>query len=120
MELRFWEPNLRPLQEQYGVITTEPPLQSLNDKFLTTTVCCGRFFVLPMELDLGSEGGVHIQLARVDHDIFCCTQRKLEGHTGGIREDNGDARVFGLRKVAKRSGDHFSVTPGFSGLVPNI
>lgn len=114
MELRFWEPNLRPLQEQYGVITTELSLQSLNDKFLTTTVCCGRVFVLPMESDLGSEDGVHIQPARVDHGVFCWTQRKLEGHTAGIMESNGDARGFGLRKVAKKAGDHFSVTPQIS------
>lgn len=114
MEQRFWESNLRPLQEQYGVITNELSLQSLNDKFLTTTVCCGRFFVLPMESDLGLEDGVHIQLARVDHGVFCWTQRKLEGYTGGIAEGNGDPRGFGLRKVAKRAGDHFSVTPQIS------
>lgn len=70
--------------------------------------------MLPMESDLGLEDGVHNQLARVDHGVFCWTQRKLEGHTGGITGGNGDAQGFGLRKVAKRAGDHFSVTPRIS------
>lgn len=35
-----------------------------------------------MESDLGLEGRVHLQLARVDHRVFWWTQRKIEGHRG--------------------------------------
>lgn len=35
--------------------------------------------------DLVLEGGVHIQLAGVDQRVFWMTQRKVEGHTEGIR-----------------------------------
>lgn len=30
-------------------------------------------------------GGVHIQLVRMNHRVFWLTQRKIEGHTGGLR-----------------------------------
>lgn len=40
-----------------------------------------------MESNLCLEGGVHTELARVNNRVFWWTQRKLAGHTGGIRRE---------------------------------
>lgn len=33
-----------------------------------------------MELDLDSEGGVHVQLAGINHRVFWLAQRKIKRH----------------------------------------
>lgn len=48
--------------------------------------CCRKFVRVviprpPKESDLGSQGRVHIHLARVDHRVFGLTQGKIKGHT---------------------------------------
>lgn len=50
----------------------------------------------PMEVDLGSEGGV--QLARMDHSVFWPIQRKIERHGEEKKGLRKDSRAFGSGK----------------------
>lgn len=88
-----------------GQIPPSREMTFLADIFLSSmdlftycsfVVCCGKFVcvsapILLMELDLGLEGRVHIQLAELTR-VFWWTQRKLEGHKGGIRSRRGRRR----------------------------
>lgn len=49
-----------------------------------------------MESDLGLEPGVRIQLAGKDHRVFWPTQRRIEGHTGGIRRSLRRCTAFSI------------------------
>lgn len=56
----------------------------------TAIQCCRRFLHAvvsrwPMELNIGLEARVHLQLDGVDHTLSWQTQRKTEGRSGGIR-----------------------------------
>lgn len=72
-----------------------------------------------MELDLGSKDIVHIQLAGVNHRVFCPTQRKIEGHTGGISGAQKDVQAF-LMTEGGEENSFLHYFMGLSGLFPNI